>query len=201
MARIDPDRRELTATLAVFGASRAGKSSVLRAIHDKVEPARRTGDVPIGLTPGADALFDWLMLDLGAVAGWHVRVHLYAVPPHGHADATRRLVLTEADGVLVVLDAQAVRLAENLEALQALEEQLLARPDEGRGVPRVFLQNKSDLPAELRLPADVLDDALNFHEAASVPCAAVHGTGVLDALQIAITLVMRRLVAAEGAAG
>ena len=95
MARIDAERRELTATLAVFGASRAGKSSVLRAIHDRVDPERRTGDLPIGLTPGAATLLDWLMLDLGRVAGWHVRVHLYAVPPHGHADATRRLVLAE----------------------------------------------------------------------------------------------------------
>ncbi|MEO5798415.1 MAG: GTPase domain-containing protein, partial [Gemmatimonadales bacterium] len=162
MARIAPDRQELTATLVVFGAARVGKSSILRCVQDRVAPARIGEHFPLGSPPSGVPLLDWLPLDLGRISGWQARVNLYGVPAERHADATRRLVLSDADGILFVVDSQAARLSENVDALRALEGQMLDREGDFRDLPLVLLYNKQDLPAEMILTPDALNDALNF---------------------------------------
>ncbi len=198
MAHFVPERRELTATLVVFGASRAGKTAVLHCIHDRVTPERRMTPVPFGLTPGASPLLDWLSLDLGTISGWRTRVHLYAVPGQRHADNTRRLVLADADGVLFVADSQAERLAENVAALRGLRESLQSRDEDRRDPPMVFLYTKRDLPEELLLDPSALNAELNARGVPAFACDALHGVGVLEALHAAVTLVMRQLAPARG---
>lgn len=197
MARIIGDRHEITATLVVFGAARAGKSSVLRCVHDRVAPARVGQLVPLGSPPSGVPLLDWLPLDLGIIGGWQARVNLYGIPAECHADATRRLVLSDADGILFVADSQASRLGENIEALRALQSQLLDRDGDVRDVPLVFLYNKQDLPAELILTPDALGEALNFRGAPSYACDALRGVGVLEALHSGVSRMMRRLAPAR----
>lgn len=197
MAHIDADRRELSATLVVFGAARAGKSSILRCVHDRVAPARLGDLFPLGTPPSGVPLLDWLPLELGVVGGWRSRVNLYGVPAERHADTTRRLVLSNADGILFAADSQASRLAENLEALRSLQGQLLDRDGDVRDVPVVFLYTKQDLPAEMILTPESLGDALNFRSAPSFACDALRGVGVLEALHAGVTRMMRRLAPAR----
>lgn len=194
MARIFSERRELVATMVVFGAARTGKSSILRCIHDRVAP-ERVQAAALGAPPGGVPLLDWLPLDLGVVAGWRTLVHLYAVPSDRIGDATRRLVLADADGVLFAADSQAARLGENLEALRALQDQLLDRVGDARDLPMVFMYTKQDLPAELILARDALDEALNFRAMPSFRCDALRGNGVLEALHAGVTRMMRRFAA------
>ncbi|MES2125543.1 MAG: GTPase domain-containing protein [Gemmatimonadota bacterium] len=196
MARLNRERGELTATLVVFGASRAGKSSVLRCVHDRVEPSRLGEQWPLGTPPSGVPLLDWLPLELGRVGGWRTRVNLYGIPAERHADATRRLVLADADAVLFVVDSQAARLGENLDALRALQAQLLDRDGDVRDIPLVMLYNKQDLPAEMILTPDVLSEALNFRGAPSFACDALRGVGVLEGLHAAVTRLMRQLAPA-----
>ncbi|HET9133079.1 MAG TPA: hypothetical protein VFN90_02165 [Gemmatimonadales bacterium] len=193
MARVDATRRAIVASIVVFGPPRAGKSAVLRAIHDRVPPARRGALPPLGAESAHAPFLDWLPLDLGTIAGWHVKVHLYAIAGQASFDSTRRLLLGDADGVLFVADSQAARLDENLAALRVLEEQLLDRDGDRRDVPRVFCYTKQDLPRELILPAATLDEALNFRGAPSSGADALRATGVLEALHRLVAMVMRRL--------
>ncbi|MES2307073.1 MAG: GTPase domain-containing protein [Gemmatimonadota bacterium] len=193
MARIVVDRQEITATLVVFGAARVGKSSILRCVQDRVAPARIGERFPLGSPPSGVPLLDWLPLDLGRISGWQARVNLYGVPAERHADATRRLVLSDADGILFVVDSQAARLNENVDALRALEGQLLDREGDFRDVPLVLLYNKQDLPAEMILTPDALGEALNFRDAPSYACDALRGVGVLEALHTGVTRMMRRI--------
>lgn len=193
MARLVPERQELTATLVVFGAARSGKSSILRCVHDRVAPTRLGDRFPLGTPPSGVPLLDWLPLELGSISGWQARVNLYGVPAERHADATRRLVLADADGILFVADSQAARLPENLEALRSLEEGLLDRDGDFRDVPMVMLYNKQDLPAEMILSPDTLGDTLNFRGAPAYACDALRGVGVLEALHAGVTRMMRRL--------
>lgn len=193
MAHLDEAARELTATLVVFGAARVGKSAMLRCVHDRVAPARLGDRFPLGTPPSGIPLLDWLPLDLGVIGGWRARVNLYGVPAERHADTTRRLVLSDADGILFLADSQASRLAENLEALRALQGQLLDRAGDVRDVPMVFLYTKQDLPGEMILTPDRLGEALNFRSAPSFACDALRGVGVLEALHAGVTRMMRRL--------
>jgi hypothetical protein len=195
VARLDPDGGRLHTTLVVMGPRRAGKSTLLRTVRDHV-PAdrlrRATGDGP--LTPlDGDALLDWLPLDLGRIGGRLVAVDLYAVSGSRAYDTTRRLLLQDADGLLLVLDSQAARLDDNLAALRELQDELLDRDGDLRDIPRVFCYGKQDLPEELVLTREVLDEALNFRGAPSFAADLLGGEGVLEALHALVTLTLRRL--------
>ena len=161
MARLDQDARTLSLTLVVYGAARAGKSAVLRAIHERIALAHRGDEEPLGEPSDVGLPLNWVPLDLGDVAGWRTRVHLYAVPAQEQADATRRLVLAQADGVLFVVDAQASRLEANIAALAALYAQWPDNNGATRVLPVVFAVTKQDLPEELLLDEPVLAAILN----------------------------------------
>ena len=198
MARLNAERRELSATVVVYGAPKAGKTTILHCIRDRVTPERRGGFAPFGSDAGVAPLLDWLPLDLGVISGWRARVDLYAIPDQRHADATRRLILADADGVLFAADAQASRLGENLAALQSLRDNLDDHDGRSRNPPVVFLYTKRDLPAELLLAPAELNAALNPRGNPAFACSALRGEGVLEALHAVITLVMRQLAPAPG---
>jgi signal recognition particle receptor subunit beta len=192
MPRIDTERRELTLTLVVYGAPKAGKTAILHCIQDRVTPERRGTVNPFGTDAGVAPLLDWLPLELGRISGWQTRVNLYAIPDQRHADATRRLILGDADGILFVADAQAARLAENLAALQSLQANGNDHDGHPRDIPKVLLYTKHDLPAELLLPRSALNQELNPRAAPDFVCSALRGEGVLEALHCVITIVMRQ---------
>lgn len=197
MARLDAEGRELTVTVVVYGAPKAGKTTILHCIQDRVTPQRRGGFAPFGSDAGVAPLLDWLPLDLGVISGWHARVDLYAIPDQRHADATRRLILADADGVLFAADAQAVRLGENITALRSLRDNLDDQDGRPRDVPMVLLYTKLDLPSELLLGQAALTQALNPNAKPEFACSALRGEGVLEALHAVITLVMRQLAPAR----
>jgi hypothetical protein len=200
VAHLIPDKRELTATLVVYGAARAGKTTVLHCINDRVAPDRRGPVDPFGAGLAVAPLLDWLPLDLGTISGWRTRVHLYAVPGHRQADATRRLLLADADGVLFVADSQAEALPATKDALTALGENLLTHGGRPRDLPTVCLFTKRDLPEELLLTPEAMAEALNLGDARWFACDARHGIGVLEGLHAAVSLVMRRLAPARAVA-
>lgn len=195
MARLVHDQRLLTATLLVVGARGAGKTSLLRTVRERV-PASRHRDGSGG-TALSDPLLDWLALDLGTIGGWRVHVDLFAVAGTRSYDATRRVLLADADGLLLLADSQAARLDDNATAFRSLTEQLIDREGAVRDVPRVFCWTKQDLPEELILSPAALGAALNPHGAPAFPVAVLRGEGVLEALHTVVTLVMRRLVPAR----
>ncbi|HEY8061213.1 MAG TPA: GTPase domain-containing protein [Gemmatimonadales bacterium] len=193
MARLDAERQELAATVVVYGPPKAGKTTILHCIRDRVTPERRGGFAPFGSDAGVAPLLDWLPLDLGTIAGWHARVDLYAIPDQRHADATRRLILADADGVLFAADSQAARLGDNVTALGSLRDNLDDRDGRPRDVPVVFLYTKADLPGELLLGETAMDRALNPRHNPVFSCSALRGEGVLEGLHAVITLLMRQL--------
>lgn len=196
MAHVRPATREMSLTIAVVGAARAGKSTVLRSLAARVAGARPGGD---SAADGWEAggLLDWLRLDLGEIRGWRVDIHLYALSLVAGSESTRDLILGDADAVLFIADAQAARLADGVEALRDARSRLT--PD-ARGTlpPIVFLHTKRDLPAELLLAPAALDEVLNPDGDPSFGCAALQGEGVREGLEAAVHRAMSRLVAVEG---
>src|SRR5207248_11348842 len=114
-------------------------------------------------------------------------------------NATRRLVLQGADGVVFVGDSQARQLDENLESLQNLQSNLLEHGVDIRTVPLVLQYNKQDLPRELILSAADLDDALNFRGVPIFSADALHGKGVFETLKGISELVLKKLAAVAAA--
>jgi signal recognition particle receptor subunit beta len=177
------------------GPRRAGKSALLRALRERLPGDRRDGEASPAL---GEPLLDWLPLDLGPVGSWRVRLDLYAVGGTPNYDATRRLLLADADGVLVVLDSQALRLDDNAQVLRGLAE-MLTEADATRGeLPQVFCYTKQDLPEELVLEPAALDRALNPTGIPSVGADLLRGRGAVDALHALVRLVLRRHAPSQG---
>jgi small GTP-binding protein len=189
--------REITCKIVYYGPGRSGKTTNLHYIYGRVPDSRRGRMVSLATQTDRTLFFDFLPIDLGQISGFTTRFQLYTVPGQVYYNATRRLVLQGADGVVFVADSQARQLDENLESLQNLQANLLDHAVDIRTMPMVLQYNKQDLPRELILQPLELDDALNFRGVPSFPADALHGNGVFETLKSITELVLRRL--AQGA--
>ena len=197
MSLVNFTTREITCKIVYYGPGRSGKTTNLHYVYGRVPEARRGRMVSLATQTDRTLFFDFLPIDLGQISGFTTRFQLYTVPGQVYYNATRRLVLQGADGVVFVADSQARQLDENLESLQNLQANLLEHGVDVRGMPLVLQYNKQDLPRELVLQAAELDDALNFRGVPSFPADALHGVGVFETLKSITELVLRRL--AQGA--
>jgi mutual gliding-motility protein MglA len=192
--------REITCKIVYYGPGRSGKTTNLHYIFGQVPESRRGKMVSLATQTDRTLFFDFLPLDLGTISGFTTRFQLYTVPGQVYYQATRKLVLQGADGVVFVADSQARQLQENVESLQDLHSNLAEHGIDARTVPLVIQYNKQDLPRDMILSVDELEDALNFRGVPSFPADALHGPGVFETLRGISELVLKRL-SAPAAAG
>jgi mutual gliding-motility protein MglA len=191
--------REITCKIVYYGPGRSGKTTNLQYIYGCVPEVRRGRMVSLATQTDRTLFFDFLPIDLGQISGFTTRFQLYTVPGQVYYNATRRLVLQGADGVVFVADSQARQLDENLESLQNLQSNLLEHGVDIRTMPLAMQYNKQDLPRELILSAADLDDALNFRGVRSFAADALHGVGVFETLKGISELVLKKLAAGSAA--
>ena len=113
------------------------------------------------------------------------------MPGQVYYNATRKLVLRGADGVVFVADSQPSSATDNVESLRNLHENLSVEGLDPRELPLVMQYNKRDLPGAV--PAEELSDALNFRGVPEFGAVAVRGDGVFETLRAVSELVLRRL--------
>ena len=195
MSLVNFTTREITCKIVYYGPGRSGKTTNLHYIYGRVPESRRGRMVSLATQTDRTLFFDFLPIDLGQISGFNTRFQLYTVPGQVYYNATRRLVLQGADGVVFVGDSQARQLDENVESLQNLQSNLLELGVDVRTLPLVMQYNKQDLPRELILEPAELDDALNFRAVPSLPADALHGRGVFETLKAISELVLKRLSA------
>lgn len=193
MSLVNFTTREITCKIVYYGPGRSGKTTNLQYVYDQVPGNRRGRMVSLATATDRTLFFDFLPLELGTISGFTTRFQLYTVPGQVYYDATRKLVLHGADGVVFVADSQARQLDENIESLQNLQMNLLEQGVDIRTLPLVIQYNKQGLPPELVLPVDELDDVLNFRSVPSFPADALNGKGVFETLRAVSELVLRKL--------
>jgi signal recognition particle receptor subunit beta len=133
--------------------------------------------------------FDFLPLRVPRVRGMSVRLQLFTVPGQVYYGATRKLVLSGADGVVFVADSQAGRMDANQESLEDLNANLA---EHGKGLaqlPHTFHWNKRDL-SDL-VPIEELGRRFNVHDAPTLGTCATRGEGVFEGLERITRLVLR----------
>ena len=195
MSLVNFTAREITCKIVYYGPGRSGKTTNLHYVFERVPETRRGRMVSLATQTDRTLFFDFLPIDLGQISGFSTRFQLYTVPGQVYYNATRRLVLQGADGVVFVGDSQARQLDENIESLQNLQSNLLEHGVDVRTMPLVMQYNKQDLPPELILTPPELDDALNFRSVPSFPADALHGQGVFETLKAISELVLKKLAA------
>jgi hypothetical protein len=193
MSLVNFTTREITCKIVYYGPGRSGKTTNLQYVYGRVPEERRGRMVSLATQTDRTLFFDFLPLELGSISGFTTRFQLYTVPGQVYYNATRKLVLQGADGVVFVGDSQARQLDENLESLQNLQANLLEQGIDVRTVPLVMQYNKQDLPGDLILTLEELDEQLNFRSAPSFPAAAIGGRGVFETLRAISERVLRKL--------
>ena len=183
--------REIVCKLVYYGPARSGKTTNLQWVHRAIPESHRSDMISLATENDRTLFFDYLPLELGQVSGFRTRFQLYTVPGQVYYNATRKLVLRGADGVVFVADSQPGRQEDNLESLRNLQENLLEHGFDVREMPLVIQYNKQDL--EDALPAEELDATLNFRDVPARPAEAIRGLGVLETLRAASELVLRGL--------
>lgn len=191
MALIDLSAREIYGKIVYYGPAFGGKTTNLKAIHDTLPEQARSELHSIATADERTLFFDYLPLDLGALLGFTIRYQLYTVPGQPRYERTRQAVLSGADGVVFVADAQAERLADNLTSLDELRQNLSRQGKQLETIPLMMQYNKRDQPTALPIPE--LDRQLNPNRAATVEAVATTGVGVIETLQTICKLVTRAL--------
>ncbi|HLU26595.1 MAG TPA: ADP-ribosylation factor-like protein [Longimicrobiales bacterium] len=193
MPLVNYSTREITCKIVYYGPGRSGKTTNLQYIHASVPESRKGRMVSLATETDRTLFFDFLPLDLGSISGFRTRLQLYTVPGQVYYNATRKLVLRGADGVVFVADSQPELLEENIDSLCNLHENLLEQDFDLQSLPVVIQYNKRDLPGVM--PIDELEDALNFRGVPSFPAKAVSGEGVFDTLRAISERVLKALSA------
>lgn len=193
MSLVNYATREITCKIVYYGPGRSGKTTNLQYVHAQVPDERKGRMVSLATETDRTLFFDFLPLDLGRISGFSVRFQLYTVPGQVYYDATRKLVLQGADGVVFVADSQPERYEENLDSFRNLQENLLEQGVDPRELPICIQLNKRDLPNAL--PRVVLEDSLNYRGLRCYEASALEGPGVFETLRGISELVLGRMSA------
>jgi mutual gliding-motility protein MglA len=193
MSLVNFTTREITCKIVYYGPGRSGKTTNLQYIYGQVPDDRKGRMVSLATQTDRTLFFDFLPLELGSISGFTTKFQLYTVPGQVYYNATRKLVLQGADGVVFVADSQVRQLDENIESLQNLQANVLEHGIDVRSLPMILQYNKQDLPRELILSTSELDDALNFRGLPSFSADALHGQGVFETLKAVSAEVLRKL--------
>ncbi len=183
--------REINCKLVYYGPGLGGKTANLQWIYDHSGANQKGKMVSLATETDRTLFFDFLPLDLGTVRGFKTRFHLYTVPGQVFYEASRRLILKGADGVVFVADSQEERLDANLETLENLREHLRDHSLDFTTIPYVLQLNKRDLPNIM--PAEELKRELNVKGETALEAIAVNGQGVFETLKEVAKLVLAEL--------
>ncbi len=191
MSFINFPAREINCKLVYYGPGLGGKTANLQWIYDHPSTGQKGKMISLATETDRTLFFDFLPLDLGTVRGFRTRFHLYTVPGQVFYEASRKLILKGADGVVFVADSQEERLDANLETLDNLQEHL---KEHGLGfatIPYVLQMNKRDLPNVLSV--EELKKHLQMKSEPVVESIAVNGAGIFETLREVAKLVLAEL--------
>jgi signal recognition particle receptor subunit beta len=142
----ESDARHLTFKLVYYGPAQSGKTTNLLRLHDQLAPELK-GDVMTMETKDDRTLFfDLLPLGFRAPSGLLIKFRLFTVPGQVAHDGTRKAVLSRADGVVFVADADRAQETNNGESFQSLAANCARVGLDFEHLPMVVQFNKCDLP-------------------------------------------------------
>lgn len=148
MPQVDFSERQLTLKLVYYGPPLSGKTSNLRALHGAVDKLNRGRLMTLDTRDDRTLFFDLLPIFFRA-SGFSFRIKVYTVPGQPVHEATRKIVLAGADGVVFVADSHRDQREANREAWHNLVANLGSLGLDK--LPVVVQYNKRDLPEAVPL--------------------------------------------------
>ena len=191
MSTVNVMAREIGAKVVFYGPGLSGKTTSLKRVYDSVKPAHRGELMSLPTEADRTLFFDFLPVRVERVGDYSVRLALYTVPGQVFYNATRKLVLQGADGVVFVADSQIARTEANVESLENLRTNLAEQGYSLDKLPYVIQYNKRDMPGIA--PMDELRSLLNSTNVPDFEGVASTGVGVFDTLKAVSKLVLNEL--------
>ncbi len=192
--RYNPARQEVILKVVYYGPGLAGKSSNLQYLQRRAPAGSASQLVSVDTHSERTLQFDFLATELGNVQGFDVRLDFATVPGQSYYAATRREVLTGADGIVFVADSRREALDENIDAMNEMLSNLRHHglPDD---LPVVMQYNKQDLPTAV--PPEQLQPLMNVRGWPSFAAVAATGEGVAETCEALARMMVDRLSRTE----
>ncbi len=190
MPHISYERREIGFKLVYYGPGMSGKTTNLQYVHRKLADELKGDMVSLDTAEERTLFFDYLPLELGSIEGYVIRFNMYTVPGQVYYEASRRLILDGADGVVFVADSQPERQQENLLSYKMMVANMRSYRLDPDTFPVVLQYNKRD--CERPVPVGTLEEDLRLNGVPVVEAVATEGRGVMDTVRILSRLVVER---------
>lgn len=191
MVLINKAINEVTVKLVYYGPGLCGKTTNLEKIYGNPKLENKGKMISMSTETDRTLFFDFMPMELGTIAGQKVRVQLYTVPGQVFYDATRKLVLRGADGVVFVADSQNTMRDSNIDSLENLKTNLRINRIDPEKVAIVFQYNKRDLPNVDSV--EEMSAYLQPNGAPVVEAQALNGIGVTATLRAAVSRILDNL--------
>jgi signal recognition particle receptor subunit beta len=188
LAFINYAAREINCKVVYYGPGLCGKTTNIQHIYERMGNGSKGKLISLATETDRTLFFDFLPVEFGVIRGFKTRFHLYTVPGQVFYDASRRLILKGADGVVFVADSQEARMDANVESVRNLRENLKEHGIDPDRVPYVLQFNKRDLPTAVPVPDLVA--ALRRGNEPVFEAVATRGTGVFETLKAAVKQVL-----------
>lgn len=191
MALVNHTTREINAKIVYYGPGLCGKTTNIHFIYHRISPSQRGKLISLATETDRTLFFDFLPVEIGTIKNYKVRFHLYTVPGQVFYNATRKLVLKGADGVIFVADSQRAMMDANLESLSNLRDNLGDMGIDLDDFPLILQYNKRDLPDVFSI--EEMNEALNKRGVPFYEAVATTGDGVLKTFTAAAKLVLQHM--------
>ena len=184
MVQFNTRANEILLKLVYYGPGLSGKTTNLHSLHAMCTETQRGEMFSVNTQEDRTLFFDLLPINLGYIYGNAIHLQIYTVPGQVQYDASRRVVLGGADGVVFVADSSEAKMQDNVDSLSNLYHNLNANRLNIKQIPFVIQYNKRDLPDAMAV--GVMNRRLNFRSVPYFESVANRGTGVLETF-LAIT--------------
>lgn len=191
MSFINHMTKEINCKVVYYGPGLCGKTTNLQYVFEKSAEGAKGKLISLATESERTLFFDFMPLELGMVRGFKLRFHLYTVPGQVFYDASRKLILKGADGVVFVADSQRERFEANQESLDNLHHNLGEYDLRLHEMPYIVQYNKRDIANVVSV--EELRAALNPSNAPEVEASARTGQGVFETLKAASKGILKKL--------
>lgn len=191
MSFINYANREINCKVVYCGPGLSGKTTNITQIYRSVNPSLRGKLITLNTEMDRTLFFDFLPIELGKIAGFNTRFHLYTVPGQIFYEASRRLILNGSDGVIFVADSSKDRMEANYEALRDLQENLRHYGRDLSEIPYALQLNKRDV--EDIHDIEYLTRELQLNGEPVYQAVAVENRGVQETLREVARRILQRL--------
>ncbi len=192
MSLVNYTTKEINLKIVYYGPGLGGKTTNLKFIYSKVGEKTKGKLLTLATELDRTLFFDFLPFDVGEIKGFRLRLHLYTVPGQVFYNASRRIILRGADGVIFVADSQKERREDNIDSFKNLADNLTHFNKNLDDIPYVLQYNKRDLPNIMSV--DEMQSILNPEN--KIPyfeAVAIKGIGVFETLKKLVAMVINTI--------